>query len=277
MDWQTFGHQRVKKILERQIQTGVFPHAYLFRGSEGVGKKTLALEFAQKILETESLHNHPDFCLLDLPDEITIDLALEFIGQLSLKPFIGKKKIAVINNAQNLNSSSGNALLKNLEEASLSTIIILIANSHKLLPTIVSRCQVLAFSLFSAEELQQFAGSKKMGVTDEILELSFGRPARLKRLIEDKEFYIKQKSLIERYKGIVSQKLGEKFLNVTELGQAETVELRESLLLWTFWQTAKLPKFPEEYVKVQALAEAWNSLYLNKNKKLLLQTLFQKI
>ena len=69
--------------------------------------------------------------------------ALEFISRLSLKPFIGKYKVAIINNAENLNQQSGNALLKTLEEASESTIIILVAGYGKLLTTIISRCQVL--------------------------------------------------------------------------------------------------------------------------------------
>ena len=48
--WEIFGHNNIKSILNSQISLGKLPHAYLFSGPEGIGKKTLALEFAKKVL-----------------------------------------------------------------------------------------------------------------------------------------------------------------------------------------------------------------------------------
>src|SRR5260221_2148399 len=87
--------------------------------------------------------------MLDMEGEITVEPILDFIGKLRFKPFMGSKIIAIINNAKNLNLQSGNALLKTLEEPSPSSIIILVSSSGSVLPTVVSRCQVLNFSAFS--------------------------------------------------------------------------------------------------------------------------------
>ena len=171
--FQIFGHETIKNILEKQLSAGVFPHAYLFVGPQGVGKKALGLELAQKILGAENVTGHPDFLLLDVEGEIKMESALEFISRLSLKPFIGKYKVAIINNAENLNQQSGNALLKTLEEASGSTIIILVAGFGKLLPTIVSRCQTFNFHGFSKEELVTHSANLSLKATQEMIDLSF--------------------------------------------------------------------------------------------------------
>ena len=155
MEWQTFGHNEIKNLLNKQISSGIFPHAYLFTGPEAVGKKNLALEFAKVVLKADKLENHPDFQILDSEGEIKIEQILEFIGKIGYKPFLGEKKVAIINNAQNLNTQSSSALLKTLEEPSESSVIILIAGSGNILSTISSRCQVLNFSIFSKTGLDR--------------------------------------------------------------------------------------------------------------------------
>src|ERR1051326_2085116 len=150
--WVSFGHKHVKNLLEKQLATKNLSHAYLFKGPSGVGKRTLALELAKQILAGENLSTHPDFQMLDASGEIVMEQALEFLERLHLKPFIGQKKVAVINHAQNLNTASSNALLKTLEEPSPSTIIILIAEGA-VLPTIISRCQVFNFNAFTEDDL----------------------------------------------------------------------------------------------------------------------------
>src|SRR6185295_6471933 len=111
MNWETFGHKQIKNILDRQISSGVMPHAYLFLGAQDLGKRTLALEFAKKVLNTEKLENHPDFQILDVQGEIVVEQALDFMSKMSFKAFFGTKKVAIINNAENLNVQSSNALL----------------------------------------------------------------------------------------------------------------------------------------------------------------------
>jgi len=273
--WKTFGHETVKTILDKQINGGSLAHAYLFSGPVGIGKKTLALEFARVVLGVENLSNHPDFQILDGENEITAESAVEFIRSLAFKPFIAAKKVAIVNNAQNLNIQSSNALLKTLEEPSESTIIILIAGEGRLLPTIVSRCQSFHFQTFSKNKLQEFADIEKLKVDEKMLELSFGKISRLKNLVESKEFFQTEEEIIEKYQTLQKYSSGEKLLAVGEYAELETVDLERDFLTWLNWQTQNLDA--KSVGKLDALLVALESLRSNFNKKLVLQNLFLKI
>lgn len=277
MSWQTFGHEAVKNILNKQINSGHLSHAYLFKGPVGIGKKTLALEFAQKVLQTQKLENHPDFQILDPPGEITVELTLDFISKLAFKPFLGTKKVAIINNAENLNIQSSNALLKTLEEPSPSTIIILISGFGRVLPTIFSRCQTFNFNGFSAARQKNFAQQSGLKFTDEIIALSFGRIGRLARLANDQEFFNQQSQMLENYTQLRGKSLGEKFSAISRYAELEPAELEDHFSLWLNWQTRELAQKPQDYGKVKALCDSLLGIKINKNKKLLLQSLFLKI
>lgn len=277
MNWQTFGHDAVKSILNKQIGTQRFPHAYLFAGPKGIGKKTLAFEFARKVLGTEKLNNHPDFGILDEPGEITMEPILGFISRLSFKPFLAQKKISIINNAQSLNLQASNALLKTLEEASSGNIIILLADSARLLPTIISRCMVLNFSRFGKNQLAEFAKSENLKLTELIQNLSFGSPARLKKLSQDSEFLSFEEKTVEQYKNFQKMRLGERLMSITSLAELEVEDLTKSLQTWLMWQSDRLWESPEDYTKVRALGDCLQGMKRNKNKKLILQGLLLKI
>jgi DNA polymerase III subunit delta' len=277
MNWQTFGHQPVKSILNKQMAAKKFPHAYLFAGPGGVGKKTLALEFAEKVLGAENLSAHPDFAILDEAGEITMEVILDFISRLSFKPFVAQKKIAIINNAQNLNPQSSNALLKTLEEASPSSIIILISDSARLLPTIVSRCQVLTFSRFSKNQLDEFAKRENLRINDSIRDLSFGSPARLVKLSRDEEFLKSEQETVAQYQNFQKMRLGEKLVSISGLAELETEDLAKNFQTWLMWQSGRLADNPSDFRKVQALGDSLLGLKQNKNKKLILQGLLLRI
>ncbi len=275
--WKTFGHSAIKTILNRQVATQKFPHAYLFKGPKGVGKKTLALEFAKKVLATQKLENHPDFAILEPEGEITMAQILDFLSKLSYKPFISSKKIAVINNIQNLNLQSSNALLKTLEEPSESTIIVLVSNSSNLLPTIVSRCQLLNFNSFSIKQLTEFAEQNNLKTAKESYDLSFGSPARLIKLCRDEEFLQNEKDAVGEYQKLKSMPLSDKLASIGELAELDANELSQNFSTWLMWQNSQLKEQPEDYKKVQVLLGSIISLKQNKNKKLILQGLLLKI
>ena len=277
MTWETFGHDNVKVILEKQLNNKVFPHAYLFHGPTGVGKKTLALEFAKKILETENLNSHPDFLALDEAGQVTMEAMREFISRLQLKPFAGKYKVAVLNDAENLSSQSANALLKTLEEPAENTIIILISSSSRLLPTILSRCQAFSFNVFSNTRLSEFAIRKNINISEEILELSYGSISTLIKSVSDKDFFASRKEAVEEYKSLVKAKSGERLARLSKIAENENEQLEEKFNGWLSWQLQALHKNPGEYTKVQALTEALAGLKKNLNKKLVLQSLLLKI
>lgn len=164
--WPIIGHQNVIKFLYNCIMTKKLSHAYLFYGPENIGKTLLAKIFTQAII-CENNKNaitpcnkcnncvalnkniYPDIYLIDLLEEkqdISIEQIKNLQSQLILKSFQENYKIAIINKADKLNAISANALLKTLEEPFDRTIIILLAEDLKVvIPTIVSRCQLVKF------------------------------------------------------------------------------------------------------------------------------------
>lgn len=276
MSWEIFGHNHIKNILSKQLKSGSLAHAYLFLGPKGLGKKMLALEFAKKILETENLSIHPDFINLECEEGITINQIRNLIANLSFKPFLGKKKVAIIDNVENLNAQGSNALLKTLEEPSSSSVIILVSN-QQLLPTVVSRCQVFVFDLFSKKSLQIFAESRKILFTSELADLSFGLPSRFLRLFSDEGFFKQEKDLIVNLASLEKMGIGERILEVSKYATKELMELEKIFLTWVMWKINNLKQNPLNFAIIRHLLESLSKLRNNQNKKLILQGLFLKI
>jgi DNA polymerase-3 subunit delta' len=170
-----YGHKRQIDILQRAMATNRIPHAYLFYGTAGIGKKTTAVHFA-KALNCKGESNNFDACDLctscrkidhqNHPDTVIIEPEGQFIKlqaireiqkQMRFRPLEGKKRIFIMVDADKMNSPSANALLKTLEEPSASNILILITSRPHLLPlTILSRCQHLLFNPVPREAVVSF-------------------------------------------------------------------------------------------------------------------------
>jgi len=177
MTWQNIlGHDRIVQQFRRALQRGRLASTFLFVGPNGIGKKAFALKLAQGLLCDEVppqrlepcghcaacqqvlAGTHPDVEVVGKPpDKAFIPLAL-LIGEderrmreglcynLSLKPFSGKRRVAIIDDADYLNAEGANCLLKTLEEPPPGTLLILISTSEqRQLPTIRSRCQAIRF------------------------------------------------------------------------------------------------------------------------------------
>jgi DNA polymerase-3 subunit delta' len=173
------GHQRQMEILWSAMSNGRLHHAYLFLGSEGVGKRMIAIALAKAIHCVEwnqdycsrcvecvriTNGNHPDVRLIEpLPDkkEIGIQQIRELQRELNYRSFSGKGKIAIIDPAILMNLSAQNALLKTLEEPPVDSLIVLIAtNAGALLPTLRSRCLWLSFAPLSSARVTAFLESQ---------------------------------------------------------------------------------------------------------------------
>jgi DNA polymerase-3 subunit delta' len=180
------GHDAVVERFRQTLATGRLASTYLFVGPAGIGKRRFAIELAHSLLCTEkpdaSLEscdhcqscrlfragNHPDLEVIGLPaDKSTLPIAL-FIGddqhrnqeglchRISLKPFFGEHKIAIVDDADHFSIPSANCLLKTLEEPPPSALLILIGTSpSRQLPTIRSRSQVVRFAPLSQQEVAQ--------------------------------------------------------------------------------------------------------------------------
>jgi DNA polymerase-3 subunit delta' len=167
------GQERAVRVLQRGITTGRTSHAYLFAGPEGVGKRTAALALAQALncQQGDAVDDgcglcqscrkiakglHPDVQVVE-PDGATLKIdqirALE--ADAALRPYEGKRKIFILQDADKITEQAANSLLKTLEEPPGWTVLILLATTPSSLPlTIVSRCQTVLFSAIPPDALQ---------------------------------------------------------------------------------------------------------------------------
>ena len=170
------GHEQNKEFLQNFLQREARPHALLFCGAEGLGKKKLALEFAKTFLclngkgddgcEACRLLNfadgnvsHPDFILVErLPEkrDLSIEQMRELAKQAAFAPVLSKNKICIVEDADRLTEAAANSFLKLLEEPPAGWLIILLASSEdKLLTTILSRVVKLRFNPLAVVDVKK--------------------------------------------------------------------------------------------------------------------------
>src|SRR5262245_5894502 len=186
MSWNTLlGHTGQIQNLRAAAAGGRLAHAYAFVGPSGIGKRSFALEVAACLLcknrtdaqleacgecascQQVAVGTHPDLFAVGLLKGKRELLLEQFIGDKesrgkaglwydgSLKPMAGRRRVAIIDDAETLNDESANALLKTLEEPPPNSVLVLLATSADLLlPTIRSRCQVVAFQPLGADAVQ---------------------------------------------------------------------------------------------------------------------------
>ena len=170
------GHEQNKEFLQNFLQREARPHALLFCGAEGLGKKKLALEFAKTFLclngkgddgcEACRLLNfadgnisHPDFILVErLPEkrDLSIEQMRDLAKQAAFAPVLSKNKICIVEDADRLTEAAANSFLKLLEEPPVGWLIILLASSEdKLLTTILSRVVKLRFNPLAVADVKK--------------------------------------------------------------------------------------------------------------------------
>ena len=146
------GNEKNKNILSKSIELNKTLHSYIFWGTEGIGKKLIAKEFAKKILCTDNKennckcksciefdsNNNPDFSLIEgLDGKVKIEQIREMQRKVAEKPIISNKKVYIINDADTMTTEAQNCLLKTLEEPpEYITIFLICSNENNLLSTI---------------------------------------------------------------------------------------------------------------------------------------------
>ena len=150
------GNEKNKTILKKALELNKTSHSYLFWGTEGIGKKKIALEFAKKLLcltpneencrckaciEIDS-NNNPDFMMIEPQDgKVKIDQIREMQRKVAEKPIVSDNKVYIIDDSDTMTSEAQNCLLKTLEEPpEYVTIILICSNEDNMLSTIKSRC-----------------------------------------------------------------------------------------------------------------------------------------
>ena len=200
-NWGIIGHEEVMSFFEQSLRRGRPAHAYLLVGQGGLGKTTIAEEFAKRLLVTERLETHANYLKVErgndpktgkLRDQIAIGQVHELRGVLARTAMGGGAKVAVLVGADRLGREAANALLKTLEEPSGDTVLILTAEyPDNVLPTVSSRCQVVRLSSFATANVADSLIGRGVPA-DQALTLaaiSGGRPGVALRLYEDAELY----------------------------------------------------------------------------------------
>lgn len=199
MSWQGIeGHDDVVDRFRRAIARRRLASTFLFVGPAGIGKRLLAEKLAQALLcphvDTQTLapcghcdscvqvasHTHPDLLLVAKPAEKSAIPVELFIGDqahrmreglchdIALKPFMGGRKVAIIDDADYLNEEGANSLLKTLEEPPPRSVLILIGTSaDRQLPTIRSRAQMFRFRPLSEATVAEILLAKGLAADRE--------------------------------------------------------------------------------------------------------------
>lgn len=238
-----------RSLLGRALARGKLAHAYLIAGPEGCGKRTLALDFAAALVcEARSFPgcgrcgscrrmfagSHPDVTVLE-PEgrQIKIKQVRELSSRLHYHSFEGGRKVGVIPYAEHMTEEAQNAFLKTLEEPTADTMLILTAsNLNRVLPTILSRCQLLRLGPLPGPMIERLVQERR-GLDPEtarlVAALARGNAARALELETETAIGLR-KTMLERLLGLSPEdrldmlKFAEELSKPAEL-QAELMEM----------------------------------------------------
>ncbi len=222
MTSQILGHQRVKNILETTLKNDRLSHAYLFYGIEGIGKRSIALDFAEKLLAKGAKNiselinrkmaegNHPDFwCMGQEEGSIKIEDVEAMQEFLRTKPLESRYKVVLVDNAHEITEQAQNRLLKTIEEPPSYVILLFVTHRPSdLLETIHSRVESHSMNPLSNVHIKELLVANHVESTmslEDIAGMSEGSAKRAMQIAKDPEFMQMRDFIIGWFSDIIDR------------------------------------------------------------------------
>src|SRR5512138_1763400 len=262
-NWNLIGNEWAVDMLKKHVADDATRHAYLFAGPPGLGRRTLALRFAQALncqtprapgipcgecrdCKQIASMQHADMTVVQADSEggtLKVDQIREARRVLTLKPYQAKHRVALFLRFQEANDNAANALLKTLEEAPSYAVLILTAdNPEQLLSTIVSRCEVLRLRPLEIEKVKRELESRRVESSQSklIAHISGGRFGYALRLMEDPSMLEKRAERLNDLQNLISASRVEKFVYADKLS-GDKESMRQAILVWlSYWRDVML-------------------------------------
>jgi DNA polymerase-3 subunit delta' len=271
MSWNITGHEWAVTMLQRDLAHDRVRHAYLFTGPKGVGKRTLVAEFARALLCSGdeppcgghspcrncllvARGSHPDlFTVAPIEsgkkvraEKIKIEPVRELIYSLALRPVEARRRVVRLLRFDAANVETMNAFLKTLEEPPANVVILLTAESaDELLPTIVSRCEVLALRplpLTTVRDALITGFTIPVERAELLARLSGGRLGWAVRMGADESALEARHQKLDDVSALLRASRGERFAYAEKLSREGSLDrIQDTLGLWqSFWRDVLL-------------------------------------
>ena len=266
--WDLIGHEWAVALLAEHVARQEVRHAYLFVGPKGIGRRTLALRLAQalnclhppspgeacgqcRICDQTGRMQHADLAVVQAEQEggtLKVDQIRTLQRSLALSPYEARYRMALLLRFEEANHNAMNALLKTLEEPAPQVVLAVTAESpESLLPTIVSRCEVIRLRPLSVEQVTRGLKERRdtlRDIEDEQLNvlahISGGRPGYAIHLGQHPDLLeIRTKWLEEHWRLMTAGRV-ERFASAEKLAKNQD-DLRSAIQIWlSYWRDVLL-------------------------------------